>query len=1359
MRGKNSAGTTSVFILLSFLMVSICLFSGASNCPEPVGGIEQVDLGVNDLPSSYLSTFSGESASGTVSAYFTNQTGISHHISVKNNETSEQRTFSLDLSNYSLPGFSIYKAEVNVTSNQVTAQDDWMFVEDNATLTDREIMVDDTTSNYQMLAQEINEQMRFELKEASLYYTVISDNITAPAPVLELANKSAGTAPDQIFWSTGLSLFIAPGWHNHNPSFIINASNPANYTWLMIINGTDWGQDAGNFDGSSRVRWYRSSSTPTIGWTKTWATPWDDEPTVFGMKYRRLYLDDATSSNRTFTPSAVHLNVDGMSFNATGSAIVSAANITSLNFTSNTTSFTGDVDVNLFYKKDVTSTRAFVADGSSIVNWTITSQATVSFPSGSYSNSLVNLTIPANWEVWGVFNASTIPGLAAAANYTGFTLNGNVLTITGIVSSDYWQVRLNSTNQISDIREMEGVSEVSTANVTDGISFEIDLESSQSTGNLTLGVYYPAVVNDSLAFSTYNDSFGGPVTNVTFGDTWTIPQNVLGNHRVQARWNTSEAVGFFDETFQVVDEIDPATSISWTTQPDGNITILTNFTLNPTDVGSGVLNTTYRIVNSSFDSGLMLYSGTFNFGQEGITFNGLYNLTWYSEDVSGNVEATNLLELNLTRFTQLAIDMVSQPDFSYANSSLPIYAYYGANVTVNFTFSETNSTPVLNPTMLNVSLETGSGTDVFSTYNDLGSGQYSIVINVSALDIGTYNLNLSAYKAGYHASMISTTLVMAPSGVNLSIGTPLQDGTELTLSTSSFWIALMHKDVNLVVNVTHVFTGNNITFGTINFTYWQGTTLLYSINVTDIDDGALDGSYNITLPSTVQVLDDGILKFQWISGTANFNNTVENDPANQALIRFDPIVSNINWFQLFLIIALIILTPSLYLVIEKNVIKPRRLRKQNFLAKISSAFEDAANIQHLLIIHKNSGTCLFFKSYGKETIDPDLISGFLSAVQSFGQELSGSKFLEELKYGDYQIVLGEGKTIRLALVLASRASPIMKSLVPKFISTFEDSHAAALSGWRGDLTSFRDAPTYIDAIFDTSIILPHKKSDLPINPRSSLAKKIVDVVEVLTKDRDYFFLATLLSESITRTKRSYNEVIAAIQELREDEILVSIDIESLEKQVKISQQEMAAMQQKVQQITFLNPQERAKFLQELAQMRPDERQATLSSMMMMGQLQSGTAQATGRDAGMVAEGTITVDSSSITSKKAALKQIKQFDKDAKVCLKNYQYEEAVAQYEAAEIIANEWNLNKEAQEIIHKKIEANKKEIQYNQAMAVQNAKDAESKGSLDIAMQWWQQAANYSSALFKLGVQTEDKKMREFTKQAERLRKQIGGQ
>jgi hypothetical protein len=476
-------------------------------------------------------------------------------------------------------------------------------------------------------------------------------------------------------------------------------------------------------------------------------------------------------------------------------------------------------------------------------------------------------------------------------------------------------------------------------------------------------------------------------------------------------------------------------------------------------------------------------------------------------------------------------------------------------------------------------------------------------------------------------------------------------------------------------------------------------------------------------------------------------------------------LQNIDWLTVAILGIMLFMIPIIYTAALRKVVIPRRLQRHNLLAKISSAFEDAANIQNVLVIHKASGTCLFFKSYGKSSIDPDLITGFLTAIQSFGAEMSGNKSLEELTWQDYQLVLGEGALIRVALVLASKASGMLKGSVPQFVARYESLYKDKLANWRGDLTSFRDSVKVINEVFDTAIILPHKRSDVPVSPRGSLAKKIMEVAGVLTKDRDYFFIATLLSESITKTKQSYAEIIAAIQELRMDNILIPIDIESLEKKKAITQPEVENLQQRVAQISFLNPDEKAKLVQDLQKMSADEREATLGSMTVMTQLQSATSQSIhgteqGRAPPKQQPGTpsqVTANIAGINNKNEAISRIKSMDKSAKVCLKNFEYGGAIRLYEESEAIAAQWNLKSMVAEITHKKIEASAKDIQYKQTVVLTEARNAEKRGDNDTAMKKYIEAANLSSSLFKLGVPTEDKKMREYIKKAESLKKQLG--
>ena len=213
-------------------------------------------------------------------------------------------------------------------------------------------------------------------------------------------------------------------------------------------------------------------------------------------------------------------------------------------------------------------------------------------------------------------------------------------------------------------------------------------------------------------------------------------------------------------------------------------------------------------------------------------------------------------------------------------------------------------------------------------------------------------------------------------------------------------------------------------------------------------------------------------------------------------------------------------------------------------------FDDAINIEHVLILYKGTGTCTYFKSFGSEEIDPELISGFISAVSSFGKDLLSSQPLSEIAYGDKVLLLSDGDYIRVALVLGKNASTTVRNNLSKFILAFEQEYQHELPTWRGQLNIFKDAGIIIDEIFNTSIILPHEVTFKFSNVKSlekSISKKVLKVTQDYLEDinRNFVFIASVLKEAAIKTGKGTVEIMKGIFELRDKRILMPIFIEDL----------------------------------------------------------------------------------------------------------------------------------------------------------------------------------------------------------------------
>lgn len=234
-------------------------------------------------------------------------------------------------------------------------------------------------------------------------------------------------------------------------------------------------------------------------------------------------------------------------------------------------------------------------------------------------------------------------------------------------------------------------------------------------------------------------------------------------------------------------------------------------------------------------------------------------------------------------------------------------------------------------------------------------------------------------------------------------------------------------------------------------------------------------------------------------------------------------------------------------IVEKIVYKKKRKKK---IDKYLTLFDDAINIEHVLILYKGTGTCTYFKSFGSEEIDPELISGFISAVSSFGKDLLSSQPLSEIAYGDKVLLLSDGDYIRVALVLGKNASTTVRNNLSKFILAFEQEYQHELPTWRGQLNIFKDAGIIIDEIFNTSIILPHEVTFKFSNVKSlekSISKKVLKVTQDYLEDinRNFVFIASVLKEAAIKTGKGTVEIMKGIFELRDKRILMPIFIEDL----------------------------------------------------------------------------------------------------------------------------------------------------------------------------------------------------------------------
>ena len=125
------------------------------------------------------------------------------------------------------------------------------------------------------------------------------------------------------------------------------------------------------------------------------------------------------------------------------------------------------------------------------------------------------------------------------------------------------------------------------------------------------------------------------------------------------------------------------------------------------------------------------------------------------------------------------------------------------------------------------------------------------------------------------------------------------------------------------------------------------------------------------------------------------------------------------------------------------------------------------NLKYLLVLHKISGVTLYSQNYSLNNLDPALISGYLTAVSSFGTELSDGKDvnIKTMEYETFKVMLQEGEYIRVGLILDHTPEEWIIKNLKIFIEKVENKFNIELLEWNGNLNTFKELGVAFNNVF------------------------------------------------------------------------------------------------------------------------------------------------------------------------------------------------------------------------------------------------------------------------------------------------------
>ncbi|MHA1150509.1 MAG: hypothetical protein ACTSR8_20005 [Promethearchaeota archaeon] len=250
----------------------------------------------------------------------------------------------------------------------------------------------------------------------------------------------------------------------------------------------------------------------------------------------------------------------------------------------------------------------------------------------------------------------------------------------------------------------------------------------------------------------------------------------------------------------------------------------------------------------------------------------------------------------------------------------------------------------------------------------------------------------------------------------------------------------------------------------------------------------------------------------------------------------------------YILLAIAIIAISTF-ALYKGVIIPRRERHLEALKQLYQKLSDVENLQYILILNKG-GIPVFSKSLANIPIDESLISGFLSAISTFGEEI-GSKIqdkkggLEELSYRQFKVIIDEGKVARTALLLLKRPSQSLRAKLKLFNNTFEKMFYDEVFNFTGQVLEDIRVTPLIEQIFEADLLYPHQVFEQKMQEyiktlsHKDLARKIL----IIAKGEEFefnFYLRDMINYLKTKGIEEIKS-FESLQKLKSDKIVFAIN--------------------------------------------------------------------------------------------------------------------------------------------------------------------------------------------------------------------------
>ncbi|MHA1821138.1 MAG: hypothetical protein ACTSU2_05990 [Promethearchaeota archaeon] len=358
--------------------------------------------------------------------------------------------------------------------------------------------------------------------------------------------------------------------------------------------------------------------------------------------------------------------------------------------------------------------------------------------------------------------------------------------------------------------------------------------------------------------------------------------------------------------------------------------------------------------------------------------------------------------------------------------------------------------------------------------------------------------------------------------------------TELLEGQSYIFTALIQGEPVDIINQTVIF----------RFIIWESSSQSYVKTIRAITDENGRANVQFYIPPGTKSINLEVI----FEGT-NMLNSSSSLPIEISILSKEEFLKH--EIIKYGLIGLVIVSLFAFIRVEQKRKEKARLREWQAVYNI---YLDALNVYQIMVIHKASGVDLISSSYSSTKLDDTLVSGFLTAFASFGEELKESKeagagkngadnnrinseikFRKEnakkhkditqdlnntgiiegeksgksqkdlipeqvMDYGSLKIYMAEGNLIRLVLILNDTPSERLKSKARSAVQILEEKYSPKLENWDGK-REFGGMIPIIEKELNLDLIFPIKINEEQLKSGNiklgKLERAIIDTARLL----------------------------------------------------------------------------------------------------------------------------------------------------------------------------------------------------------------------------------------------------------------------